>query len=581
MGGYDIFKSEWNEAAKRWGEPKNLEFPINTPNDDILFVTDSLEKTAYFSSSRYSPSGKIDVYKIDVERRPPEFIYITGSMLKKTADQSLESKITVKSIDGEPYNASFQASKTGAYLIKIPNGGKFIFTFETPGMPTQSEDVDVPVNTNLLPYSQVAGYRDKILDVQSFFETNQEDESSYLQNLEVIEQKSQLDVNANEFSKPPVDSSFYENTGNSDGPKGKRLKGNTFDNSLTDSGTENATASNSGSSNTTTAKKDINNNELEKMAFEDANELEQEAKKLKEDADQAFDFLENKKFEASQKNKEASAAKETAVNEGDVNKKDGLLKKADELLDEAKIVDEQAKLADNIARQLENESISKKNEAELQKNYAEHLQQVNTSKNSADALKKLEEVQKKIEEFEKNKKATVSVSEQLKSDISRKGEEIAKVEGKATKIQSYLNNLNNELKSLEDELANTKDKDLKANIIAQKEELLQDIKAKQDELKTEKDKIAFINNEKEVLKNQSDFASNMLTEMKNLPSTDKQDKSASTLPQNSISNEVNNPVASENASAKTNKEVSANSVVSIETKKENSRHMDNIISFII
>ncbi len=182
MGGYDIFKSEWNEALKKWGEPKNLEFPINTPNDDILFVTDSLEKTAYFSSSRYSPSGKIDVYKIDVERRPPEYIYITGSMLKKSPDQSLESKITVKSIDGEPYNATFQASKTGAYLIKIPNGGKFIFTFETPGLPTQSEDIDVPVNNNLLPYSQVAGYRDKILDVQNFFETNPEDDGSYMQN---------------------------------------------------------------------------------------------------------------------------------------------------------------------------------------------------------------------------------------------------------------------------------------------------------------------------------------------------------------------------------------------------------------
>ena len=260
MGGYDIFKSEWNEALKKWGEPKNLEFPINTPNDDILFVTDSLEKTAYFSSSRYSPSGKIDVYKIDVERRPPEYIYITGSMLKKSPDQSLESKITVKSIDGEPYNATFQASKTGAYLIKIPNGGKFIFTFETPGLPTQSEDIDVPVNNNLLPYSQVAGYRDKILDVQNFFETNPEDDGSYMQNLEVIEQKSQLEVNANEFSKPEVDSSFYENSTTNDGSKGKRLKGNSFENTSNETIADKSSPTNPSNSNS--SKKEINNNEL-------------------------------------------------------------------------------------------------------------------------------------------------------------------------------------------------------------------------------------------------------------------------------------------------------------------------------
>ncbi len=115
MGGYDVFKSEWDENSNKWGAPKNLEFPVNSPNDDFLFVADSIEKTAYFSSARYSPSGKIDVYKIDIERRPPEFVYINGSMLKKNADQTLESKITVKSIGDEPYTATFQSSKTGSF----------------------------------------------------------------------------------------------------------------------------------------------------------------------------------------------------------------------------------------------------------------------------------------------------------------------------------------------------------------------------------------------------------------------------------------------------------------------------------
>jgi hypothetical protein len=40
---------------KLGANPINLEFPINSPDDDILFVTDSLEKTAFFSTGRYSP----------------------------------------------------------------------------------------------------------------------------------------------------------------------------------------------------------------------------------------------------------------------------------------------------------------------------------------------------------------------------------------------------------------------------------------------------------------------------------------------------------------------------------------------
>lgn len=48
MGGYDIFKSDFDDENQTWSKPTNLEFPINSPDDDILFVTDSLEKQAFF-----------------------------------------------------------------------------------------------------------------------------------------------------------------------------------------------------------------------------------------------------------------------------------------------------------------------------------------------------------------------------------------------------------------------------------------------------------------------------------------------------------------------------------------------------
>ncbi|MBA3706104.1 MAG: PD40 domain-containing protein, partial [Bacteroidetes bacterium] len=39
MGGYDIFKTTPNEETQTWNKPVNLDFPINTPDDDILYVT--------------------------------------------------------------------------------------------------------------------------------------------------------------------------------------------------------------------------------------------------------------------------------------------------------------------------------------------------------------------------------------------------------------------------------------------------------------------------------------------------------------------------------------------------------------
>ena len=99
MGGYDVFKTTYNAETQTWTKPENLEFPINSPDDDILFVTDSLEKTAFFSTGRYSPFGKLDVLKINTERRPMNFAVMKGTVVKEEASQSIKSKITVKNIN--------------------------------------------------------------------------------------------------------------------------------------------------------------------------------------------------------------------------------------------------------------------------------------------------------------------------------------------------------------------------------------------------------------------------------------------------------------------------------------------------
>jgi tetratricopeptide (TPR) repeat protein len=38
MGGYDIYKSTWNEKKDKWNKPVNLGAPINSPFDDMYFV---------------------------------------------------------------------------------------------------------------------------------------------------------------------------------------------------------------------------------------------------------------------------------------------------------------------------------------------------------------------------------------------------------------------------------------------------------------------------------------------------------------------------------------------------------------
>lgn len=62
MGGYDVYKSEWNEKSGKWSKPESLKYPVNTPNDDIQFKLDKDQSSGYFVSDRYGSNGGFDVF---------------------------------------------------------------------------------------------------------------------------------------------------------------------------------------------------------------------------------------------------------------------------------------------------------------------------------------------------------------------------------------------------------------------------------------------------------------------------------------------------------------------------------------
>jgi outer membrane protein OmpA-like peptidoglycan-associated protein/tetratricopeptide (TPR) repeat protein len=70
MGGFDIYKSVLDPATNEWSEPENLGYPINTPDNDIYYVSTSGGKRAYYSSVREDGLGYDDIYMITVPDQP-------------------------------------------------------------------------------------------------------------------------------------------------------------------------------------------------------------------------------------------------------------------------------------------------------------------------------------------------------------------------------------------------------------------------------------------------------------------------------------------------------------------------------
>jgi hypothetical protein len=64
MGGYDIFRSDI-QSNNIWSQPKNLGYPLNTPDDNIFFMPVENGKAGYYSIFKESAGfGKEDIYKI-------------------------------------------------------------------------------------------------------------------------------------------------------------------------------------------------------------------------------------------------------------------------------------------------------------------------------------------------------------------------------------------------------------------------------------------------------------------------------------------------------------------------------------
>jgi outer membrane protein OmpA-like peptidoglycan-associated protein len=66
MGGFDVFKATYDPDGAEWSDPVNLGYPINTPDDDIYFVTSKDSKRAYYSSVREDGMGYTDIYMITI-----------------------------------------------------------------------------------------------------------------------------------------------------------------------------------------------------------------------------------------------------------------------------------------------------------------------------------------------------------------------------------------------------------------------------------------------------------------------------------------------------------------------------------
>ena len=70
MGGYDLFVCEWDESAKKWGEPQNLGFPFSSLGDDFLYSDTPDGNFSILASNRDCGADSVTIYVLQFKNEP-------------------------------------------------------------------------------------------------------------------------------------------------------------------------------------------------------------------------------------------------------------------------------------------------------------------------------------------------------------------------------------------------------------------------------------------------------------------------------------------------------------------------------
>jgi hypothetical protein len=131
MGGFDIFKSFYDQGMDVFSQPENLDFAINTPDDELFYIADTAKKMANFASARSSKQGELHVYKVLVESNPIELTLVKGSFINRiNSSQKLAKIAVIDAATNEKVSEQYTDPNNGDYVVSVPKNGKYKFVVE-------------------------------------------------------------------------------------------------------------------------------------------------------------------------------------------------------------------------------------------------------------------------------------------------------------------------------------------------------------------------------------------------------------------------------------------------------------------
>jgi len=114
MGGFDIFKSEYNPTSRKFEKPINMGYPLNSVSDDIFFNVKN--GIAYFTSNRAGGLGREDIYRAYLF----EEVNISLDFVYKDSSQPISDAVVYLESNSNSERLALKTDASGKVSSMIP-----------------------------------------------------------------------------------------------------------------------------------------------------------------------------------------------------------------------------------------------------------------------------------------------------------------------------------------------------------------------------------------------------------------------------------------------------------------------------
>ncbi len=165
LGGYDIYSSIYNEDTGQWEQPRNIGYPINTPDDDIYFTLLSNGTKGFFSSYRNDSFGEKDIYMITRPQSVPTKFLMKFKLYDPYFNRPIHAKITITNTETQDILVLNPTDTIqGKYAIPLDFEKRYKLGIEAEGYQFKEKDLRIDYRADIFEYvMNVLPRRDEVI----------------------------------------------------------------------------------------------------------------------------------------------------------------------------------------------------------------------------------------------------------------------------------------------------------------------------------------------------------------------------------------------------------------------------------